>query len=62
MCGIAGIIYFDQRKSDPDAIRRMTDCLVHRGPDSDGFFINDDVALGFRRLSILDLSSAANQK
>jgi asparagine synthase (glutamine-hydrolysing) len=61
MCGIAGIIYFDNKMADQAIIRRMTDCLAHRGPDSDGFFIKENIALGFRRLSIIDLSSAANQ-
>lgn len=60
MCGIAGIIYFD-RDADLTTIRQMTDCLSHRGPDSDGFYVKANIALGFRRLSIIDLSDAANQ-
>ena len=39
----------------------MTDAVSHRGPDADGFFVEDEIALGHRRLSIIDLSSAANQ-
>ncbi|OQP66880.1 hypothetical protein A3860_00485 [Niastella vici] len=39
----------------------MTDAMAHRGPDADGFFTNDTIALGHRRLSIIDLSSSANQ-
>ena len=39
----------------------MTDAIAHRGPDSDGFFLDREMALGHRRLSIIDLSSAANQ-
>ena len=39
----------------------MTDRLRHRGPDADGFFVSDQAALGHRRLSIIDLSDAANQ-
>ena len=61
MCGIAGIIHFDRTRAAADTIRRMTDCMSHRGPDADGFFIKDNVALGHRRLSIIDLSEAANQ-
>ena len=61
MCGIAGIIHFDGTKASADVIRRMTDCMSHRGPDADGFFVADNVALGHRRLSIIDLSEAANQ-
>jgi len=51
MCGIAGIMG-SQRG---EAIKKMTDILVHRGPDDCGFFQDDDIALGQRRLSIVDL-------
>jgi asparagine synthase (glutamine-hydrolysing) len=56
MCGITGI--FDLRRegrADGDAVRAMTDVLVHRGPDAEGFLVEPDLALGFRRLSIIDL-------
>lgn len=56
MCGIAGIMDLrGDRRIDRNALRRMTDTLIHRGPDSSGYFIDDDIALGFRRLSIIDL-------
>jgi len=42
-------------------ITRMTGAMAHRGPDADGFFVESNVAMGHRRLSIIDLSSAANQ-
>lgn len=61
MCGIAGIAWqghFDEKQS---AIRRMTDAIAHRGPNSDGHFVSENVALGHRRLSIIDLSPEANQ-
>lgn len=45
----------------PDAIRKVNGAMAHRGPDADGFWIEGDVAFGHRRLSIIDLSSAANQ-
>lgn len=61
MCGIAGIVAFKKNIDLPVTIRRMTDAMAHRGPDADGFFTNDTIALGHRRLSIIDLSSAANQ-
>jgi asparagine synthase (glutamine-hydrolysing) len=61
MCGIAGIFSFDRRINLPQTIRHMTNAMAHRGPDSDGFYTNDIVALGHRRLSIIDLSTAANQ-
>ncbi len=61
MCGIAGIINLQKKSVDASIIRRMTDRMSHRGPDADGFFIEDEVALGHRRLSIIDLSATANQ-
>lgn len=61
MCGLAGIISFSEKKIDPSVIRIMTDCMSHRGPDSDGFYMDEQIALGHRRLSIIDLSSIANQ-
>jgi asparagine synthase (glutamine-hydrolysing) len=60
MCGIAGIFNFSGPASE-DRIKAMTNCLAHRGPDSDGFFLDEGLALGHRRLSIIDLSTAANQ-
>ena len=60
MCGIAGIIHPDPSKISP-FIRRMTDAMAHRGPDADGFFIDEKIGLGHRRLSIIDLSPGANQ-
>jgi asparagine synthase (glutamine-hydrolysing) len=53
MCGIAGIMG-SQRT---DAIKKMTDIMIHRGPDDSGYFHDDDIALGQRRLSIIDLNS-----
>jgi asparagine synthase (glutamine-hydrolysing) len=46
-----------ERKPDKELLVRMTDKLVHRGPDSAGYFVDYYVALGFRRLSIIDLES-----
>ena len=62
MCGICGIIEFNNRGPvEAFDIKKMTDSLVHRGPDDDGYFINEDknLGLGFRRLSIIDLSTGA---
>src|SRR5579872_2353779 len=61
MCGIAGIVSFSNDPIDPGAIRRMTDAMAHRGPDATGFFSEGPVSLGHLRLSIIDLSTAANQ-
>ena len=55
MCGICGII--QPRKDNSRLINNMCDILQHRGPDSSGTFIKGDVALGHRRLSIIDLNT-----
>jgi asparagine synthase (glutamine-hydrolysing) len=58
MCGIAGKIYFDNnRVIDQSELKEMTDVIKHRGPDDEGFFTKDNVGLGFRRLSIIDLNT-----
>jgi asparagine synthase (glutamine-hydrolysing) len=61
MCGIAGIAGMKDIRAASALIERMTDRIAHRGPDADGFFVDDGIALGHRRLSIIDLSEAANQ-
>jgi asparagine synthase (glutamine-hydrolysing) len=59
MCGICGIVGMESAEESARAVRRMTAALVHRGPDEDGFLIAPQaaprVALGMRRLSIIDL-------
>ena len=54
MCGIVGFV--DKSKNKKKIIKDMADLIKHRGPDSDGYYVDDDVALGFRRLSIIDLA------
>ena len=62
MCGICGILYFDRSKRiSTSSLEAMTDCLAHRGPDDRGIWINRNVGLGHRRLSIIDLSIAGHQ-
>jgi asparagine synthase (glutamine-hydrolysing) len=57
MCGICGIAWTDDHEPADDAVlERMTDVLRHRGPDDRGVYRTRGVALGFRRLSIIDLS------
>ena len=57
MCGFAGIFSPRERKPmSPRALGAMTDVLAHRGPDDEGVHIEPGVALGFRRLSIVDLA------
>lgn len=59
VCGICGILSFDGSPGDPSMIARMNRTLVHRGPDDEGIHVGPAIALGERRLSIIDLSSAA---
>src|SRR5579872_4418673 len=65
MCGIVGALAFDHstRKLTRAYITQMRDTMVHRGPDGAGAWLSEDgrVALGHRRLSMIDLSSAADQ-
>lgn len=55
MCGICG--FTGQVVDRDDVIRNMTEVITHRGPDSDGFFTDDYISMGFRRLSIIDLDA-----
>lgn len=62
MCGIAG--FWSPSSPDSDALtvlKRMTDTIVHRGPDEEGFWLHGAVGLGHRRLAIQDLSPAGSQ-
>lgn len=61
MCGIAGIIDFRRKDIEEDQINRMVDILAHRGPDGRGIYRQAGLALGHRRLAIIDLSEAATQ-
>ena len=59
MCGLCG---FTGEIIDRDqVIKNMTEVITHRGPDSDGIFTGDGIAMGFRRLSIIDISDTGNQ-
>ena len=60
MCGICGYFSTRQRYNE-EKLSRMTAALAHRGPDAQGLFSDGMCGLGHRRLSILDLSEAANQ-
>jgi asparagine synthase (glutamine-hydrolysing) len=62
MCGINGILHLQsQKKVDERSLTRMRDSLEHRGPDDKGLFIENNIGLGHRRLSILDVSTAGHQ-
>ena len=56
MCGICGVISSRSNFRQEDVLRRMCGKIAHRGPDDSGMFINEDVALGIQRLSIIDLA------
>lgn len=53
MCGIVGFI--DKSKNKNKVIHDMADLIIHRGPDSSGYYVDNNIALGFRRLSFLDV-------
>ncbi len=58
MCGITGFLHFDPAQpADKYLIKDMTNILSHRGPDGEGQFVEGNVALGHRRLSIIDLET-----
>ena len=61
MCGICGIIRFDNKPVQETPIREMMRIMKHRGPDDDGIYIENNVGLGFVRLSIIYLSPAGHQ-
>ena len=63
MCGITGFVNFEGLKNPEHIIKDMTDVISHRGPDNFGIYLDKkfDIALGHRRLSILDLSDDGGQ-
>jgi asparagine synthase (glutamine-hydrolysing) len=61
MCGFAAIVEVGGGRADAAALVRMAAALEHRGPDDAGFFTDGAVAFEFRRLAILDPSSASHQ-
>ncbi len=62
MCGIAGILYFDKNRSvQVQHLDLMRESLVHRGPDFGANYLNNNIGLAHRRLSIIDLSDNGNQ-
>ena len=61
MCGVTGLINFNDAPVSPAVLQRMTDAIAHRGPDGEGHWIEGNVAMGHRRLAIIDLSPAGHQ-
>ena len=58
LCGIAGGC---GAQIDKELLRRMCNVIAHRGPDDEGYYVEDDVALGVRRLSIIDLETGSQR-
>jgi asparagine synthetase B (glutamine-hydrolysing) len=64
MCGICGAIQLrgpSRVPLDEDVLRRMTDAMFHRGPDDDGYHLDEGIAMGVRRLSIVDVVEAISR-
>ena len=61
MCGIAGVIRFDNKKVNKQDIAKMLQTIKHRGPDDEGVFVDEHIGFGHVRLSILDLTEAGHQ-
>src|SRR5512135_1385266 len=57
MCGITGFVNANGAAADRALLEAMNLAIIHRGPDEDGFYINENVGLAMRRLSIIDLAS-----
>jgi asparagine synthase (glutamine-hydrolysing) len=55
MCGISGVVHFGHLPDAPSRVRAMAESIIHRGPDDEGHWHDNDCALGFRRLAIVDL-------
>jgi asparagine synthase (glutamine-hydrolysing) len=55
MCGIFGIVNFDEKPVLKESLKIMSDKMIHRGPDDEGMLIDDNVGIGMRRLSIIDI-------
>jgi asparagine synthase (glutamine-hydrolysing) len=61
MCGIAGVFNLNKEPVSHQTIKSMIDAIAHRGPDGEGVYIDENLALGHRRLSILDISPKGAQ-
>ncbi|HKZ68631.1 MAG TPA: asparagine synthase (glutamine-hydrolyzing) [Anaerolineales bacterium] len=61
MCGICGVLHFDNAPVDEASLSRMVETILHRGPDDSGTWVDGGVGLGNTRLAIIDLSPAGHQ-
>ena len=57
MCGFVG--YVNKEPDKQENIKKMADLIAHRGPDSEGYYTDETIAMGFRRLSIIDLNNGS---
>ena len=57
MCGFAGYVDYKRAEAHREELRKMTEVIIHRGPDSEGYYEDDAVGLGFRRLSIIGIEN-----
>src|SRR5436190_12386141 len=57
MCGITGFVNANGDTVERSILERMNQAIIHRGPDEDGFYVDQNVGLAMRRLSIIDLAS-----
>jgi Asparagine synthase (glutamine-hydrolyzing) len=61
MCGICGIVNFDGQPVSDNSISKMMQLIKHRGPNDEGKYVEENLGMGFVRLSIIDLSSKGHQ-
>jgi asparagine synthase (glutamine-hydrolysing) len=61
MCGISAIVQYKKELPVREALERMNNKMSHRGPDAVGIYVNENIGLGHRRLSIIDTETSANQ-
>ena len=55
MCGF--VVYINKKQKKQEVIKAMNDMIIHRGPDDESYYVDEDVSLAFRRLSIIDLEN-----
>ena len=61
MCGISGIIRFDNKKVEKNYLKKMYSTLKHRGPDCIGYWLKNNIGLAHNRLKIIDINDSSNQ-
>ncbi len=61
MCGIVGVFNLTGESFSLNNIKKMADTIAHRGPDGEGYYVKDNIALAHKRLAILDTSDKGSQ-